>query len=125
MHATCSSKSQRKGSKGKSRKWLCAGRPALQQCKQRATEERWKKARSRKAKSRKACRKETDEDDATTRPAGDEASVGDDASATSNISDIGFGNEIAFFGGIDAQIGNSAAPATVLAECPTSVLLCC
>ena len=78
-----------------------------------------------KAKRRKACAKETDDDDAAARPAGDEASVGDDASATSNISDIDFGNEITFFGGIDAQIGNNAAPAPVLAECPTSVLLCC
>ena len=34
--------------------WLCANRPVLQQCKQRATEERLKKAKSRKAKSRKA-----------------------------------------------------------------------
>ena len=100
--------------------WLCASRPALQQRKQRATEERLKKAKSRKARA-----KETDDDDATIRSAGDEASVGDDASVTSNISDIDLDNEITFFGGIDAQIGNSAAPATVLAECPTSALLCC
>ena len=73
----------------------------------------------------KACRKATDEDDVTIRSAGDETSIGDDASVTSNISDIDFGNEIAFFGGIDAQIGNNATPATVLAECPTSALLCC
>ena len=51
--------------------------------------------------------------------------MADAPSATSNISDIGFGNEITFFGGIDAQIGNNATPATVLAECPTSVLLRC
>ena len=47
-------------------------------------------------------KKETDEDDVTIRSAGDEASIGDDASATSNISDIDFDNEITFFGGIDA-----------------------
>ncbi len=60
-----------------------------------------KKAKSRNARSRKAREKETDEDDVTIRSAGDEASIGDDASVTSNISDIDFDNEITFFGGID------------------------
>ena len=50
----------------------------MQQCKQRATGERLAKAKSRKAPA-----KETNEDDAAIRPAGDEASVGDDATATS------------------------------------------
>ena len=60
-----------------------------------------RKAKRCKARSRKACEKETVEDDVTIRSAGDEASIGDDASVTSNISDIDFDNEITFFGGID------------------------
>ena len=120
LYGTCSQHEALEGKAELAHAWLRASRPALQQCKQRATEERLKQAKRRKARA-----KEADDDDATIRPAGDEASAGDDASATSNISDIDLGNEITFFGGIDAQIGNNATPATVLAECPTSVLLCC
>ena len=66
----------------------------------------------KKAKSRKARAKEADDGGAATRPAGDEASAGDDATATSGISDADLDIEIDFFEGIDAQIGNNgAAPA--------------
>ena len=101
LYGTCSQHEALEGKAELARAWLRASRPALQQCKQRATEERLKKAKSRKAKSRKAREKETDEDDGSIRSAGDEASIGDDASVTSNISDIDFDNEITFFGGID------------------------
>lgn len=46
-------------------------------------------------------------------------------STAPSISGIGFGSEVAFFGGVGTQAGSSAAPATVLAECPASVLLRC
>ena len=102
LYDTCSQHEALEGKAELIHIWLCTNRPVLQQCKQRATEERLRKAKSRKDKNRKACEKETDEDDATIRSAGDEASIGDDASVTSNISDIDFDNEITFFGGIDA-----------------------
>ena len=47
--------------------------------------------------------------DAATRPAGDEASDGDDASVTSDISDVDLDIQIDFFEGLDAQIGRSDA----------------
>ena len=101
LYGACSQHEALEGKAELVHAWLRRSRPALQQCKQRAAEERLKKAKSCKAKSQRARAKEADEDDAAIRPAGDEASIGDDASATSNISDIDFDNEITFFGGID------------------------
>ena len=76
--------------------WLCTNRPVLQQCKQRATDERLKRSAARRG-----VLIDGSDDDATIRSAGDEASIGDDATATSDISDADLDVEIDFFEGID------------------------
>ena len=100
--------------------WLCANRPVLQQCKHRATKERQRRAtldRQSRARHRGAPVDEND-DDATVESVGDEASAGDDASVTSDISDVDLDTQINFFEGLDAQIGSSGA---TLAPCRRSV----
>ena len=99
--------------------WLCANRPVLQQCKHRATKERQQRAtleRRSRAQRRGAPADENSDDDAA-EPVGDEASAGDDASATPDISDAGLGTQINFFEGLGAQIGKSGA---ALAPCRRS-----
>ena len=91
------------GSAGLAKAWLCASRPALQQCKYRATKERQRRAtldRQNRARRRRAPVDEND-DDATVESVGDEASAGDDASVTSDISDVDLDTQINFFEGLD------------------------
>ena len=76
--------------------WLCTNRPVLQQCKQRATDERL-----RRSAARRGAPTGGSDDEATIRSAGDEASIGDDATVTSDISDADLDIEIDFFEGID------------------------
>ena len=51
--------------------------------------------------------------------------AGDGASAAPAMPGASLGTEAASFRGVGAQASSSAAPATVLAECPASALLCC
>ena len=83
--------------------WLCANRPVLQQCKHRATKERQQRAtleRQNRAQHRGAPVDENSDDD-TVESVGDEASAGDDASVTSDISDVDLDIQIDFFEGLD------------------------
>ena len=106
---------------GLAKAWLCASRPALQQCKHRATKERQRRAtkeRQRKSARRRGVPGDGSGGDATAEPVGDEASAGDDASVTSDISDVDLDIQIDFFEGLDAQIGKNGA---TLAPCRRSV----
>ena len=105
FYDTCHQHEAVEGSADLIKTWLCTNRPVLQRCKQRATDER----RRRSALRRGVRVDDSDDDGATLGSAGDEASSGDDASATSGISDAGLGIQIEFFEGLDAQLGNNDA----------------
>ena len=63
----------------------------------------------RRSAARRGALIDGSDDDATIRSAGDDASIGDDATATSDISDADLDIEIDFFEGLGAQIGSSDA----------------
>ena len=105
LYGTCARHEAAEGNAGLAKAWLCAGRPALQQRKQRAASER----RRRSALRRGVRAGGSDDGDATIGSAGDEASAGDDASATPDISGAGLGAQASFSEGLDAQIGKNGA----------------
>lgn len=113
LYGTCTQHETVEGNAGLIKTWLCANRPVLQQCKQRATKER-----QRRSALRRGVPDDDSDDDATIESAGDEAPAGDDASVTPDISDVDLDIQIGFFEGLDAQIGNNDA---TLAPCRRSV----
>ena len=119
--------------------WLCAGRPMLQQCKFQAKESKRRREKERKAarsaarnagrgSARSAARaaargasvddastkingeKGGNEDDDSILPAGDNASVADDAAVSSDLPDFDFSAGLGLDEGPGAQAGNKLRP---------------